>query len=149
MYLYNGNVQQNPLCAVLCVTKDIHISPRFSPTIFYRQVNSALEYTEHQFFHTSAQIDAPWRLAHYARYLKCLFVLHSTAAQLTTVMDPIFLPRVIGQINFVPPFFEVHKKTAFKIPWEFTRGSRALQHAREKGLATVHESSPRVVFHGG
>ena len=28
---YNGNAQQNPLCAASCVTKDIHISPRFSP----------------------------------------------------------------------------------------------------------------------
>ena len=40
--LYNGNAQQNPLCAVSCVTKDIHISPRFSPTIFYRDTNSVL-----------------------------------------------------------------------------------------------------------
>ena len=29
--LYNGNVQQNPLCAPSCVPKDIPISPRFSP----------------------------------------------------------------------------------------------------------------------
>ena len=40
--LYNGNVQQNPLCAASCVTKDIHISPRFSPAFFYRDVNSVL-----------------------------------------------------------------------------------------------------------
>ena len=40
--LYNGNVQQNPLCAASCVTKDISISPRFSPTIFYREANSVL-----------------------------------------------------------------------------------------------------------
>ena len=32
--LYNGNVQQNPLCAVSCVTKDVTISPRFSPANF-------------------------------------------------------------------------------------------------------------------
>ena len=32
--LYNGNVQQNPLCAASCVTKDIHIFPRFSPAFF-------------------------------------------------------------------------------------------------------------------
>ena len=37
--LYNGNVQQNPLCAASCVTKDIPISPRFSPTFFYRRAN--------------------------------------------------------------------------------------------------------------
>ena len=32
--LYNGNVQQNPLCAASCVTKGTPISPRLSPTIF-------------------------------------------------------------------------------------------------------------------
>ena len=40
--LYNGNVQQNPLCAASCVTKDVHISPRFSPAFFYRDANSVL-----------------------------------------------------------------------------------------------------------
>ena len=41
--LYNGNVQQNPLCAAAsCVTKDIPVSPRFSPTFFYPDANSAL-----------------------------------------------------------------------------------------------------------
>ena len=39
--LYNGNAQQNPLCAASCVTKDIPISPRFSPTFFYRRANPA------------------------------------------------------------------------------------------------------------
>ena len=39
--LYNGNVQQNPLCAASCVTKDIPIFPRFSPTLFYRRANPA------------------------------------------------------------------------------------------------------------
>ena len=34
--LYNGNVQQNPLCAASCAAKDIHISPGFSPAFFYR-----------------------------------------------------------------------------------------------------------------
>ena len=36
------NVQQNPLCAASCVTKDILISPRFSPMIYYRDTNSVL-----------------------------------------------------------------------------------------------------------
>ena len=37
-YMYKGNVQQkNTLCAASCVTKNI--SPRFSPIIFYRDVN--------------------------------------------------------------------------------------------------------------
>ena len=40
--LFNGNAQQNPLRAAFCVTKDIHISPRFSPAFFYRDVNSVL-----------------------------------------------------------------------------------------------------------
>ena len=40
--LYNGNVQQNPLYAASCVTEDIPISPRLSPTIFYREANSLL-----------------------------------------------------------------------------------------------------------
>ena len=40
--LFNGNVQQNPLCAASCVTKDINISPRFSPAFFYRDANSVL-----------------------------------------------------------------------------------------------------------
>ena len=40
--LYNGDAQQNPLCAASCVTKDIHISPRFSPAFFYRDANSVL-----------------------------------------------------------------------------------------------------------
>ena len=32
--LYNGNVQQNSICAASCLTKDIPISPRFSPYVF-------------------------------------------------------------------------------------------------------------------
>ena len=40
--LFNGKVQQNSLCAASCVTKDIHISPRFSPAFFYRDANSVL-----------------------------------------------------------------------------------------------------------
>ena len=40
--LYNGNAQYNPLCAASCVTKDIHISPRFSPAFLYRDANSLL-----------------------------------------------------------------------------------------------------------
>ena len=39
--LYNGNVQQNPLCAASCVTKDISTSPRFPPTFFHRRPNPA------------------------------------------------------------------------------------------------------------
>ena len=32
----NGNIQQNSLCAESCVTKEFHISSRFSPAFFYR-----------------------------------------------------------------------------------------------------------------
>ena len=39
--MYNGNVQQNPYVQHP-VTKNLHISPRFSPTIFYRDANSVL-----------------------------------------------------------------------------------------------------------
>ena len=40
--MYNGNIQQNPLCAASCDTKDLPISPWFSPTIFYRDANPIL-----------------------------------------------------------------------------------------------------------
>ena len=40
--LYDGSVQQNPLCAASCVTKNIPISPRLSPTIFDPDANSVL-----------------------------------------------------------------------------------------------------------
>ena len=47
LHMYNKNVQQNPLyicgiCAAFCVTKDLPISPRISPTFFYRDANSVL-----------------------------------------------------------------------------------------------------------
>ena len=47
LHMYNGNVQQNPLCAASC----IFISPRFSPMIFYRRANSAL-YRGHFLIHS-------------------------------------------------------------------------------------------------
>ena len=42
LHMYNGNVQQNPLCAASSVTKDLPISPRFSLTTFNRDTNSVL-----------------------------------------------------------------------------------------------------------
>ena len=39
LFKTNGNAQQNPLCAASCFTKDIPISPQFSPNFFYRQAN--------------------------------------------------------------------------------------------------------------
>ena len=38
--MYNGNVQQNPLCVKSCVTNELYISFRFSPTIFDPDANS-------------------------------------------------------------------------------------------------------------
>ena len=67
--LYNGNVQQSPLCAASCVTKGIPISPRFSPTFFI--AGQIQHRTVHNFLYTPAQVDAPCRLeAHYARNKK-------------------------------------------------------------------------------
>ena len=40
--VYNGNVQQNPLCVESCMSKELPISTRFSPTIFYRDASSVL-----------------------------------------------------------------------------------------------------------
>ena len=81
--MYNGNVQQNPSCTASCVTKNLPISPRFSPTIFYCQANSAL-YSA-QFLAHSSPIDAPCILeAHYTGNKKGLIVFHSTAGPLTT-----------------------------------------------------------------
>ena len=40
--MYNGNVQQNPLCVEACLTKHCPISPRYSPTIFDPDANSVL-----------------------------------------------------------------------------------------------------------
>ena len=42
LYIYNGNVQQNPLCVEPCVTEEFSISPRFSPMIFDPHANSVL-----------------------------------------------------------------------------------------------------------
>ena len=40
--MYNGNVQQNPLCVELCVTTEFSISPRFSSTTYDPDANSVL-----------------------------------------------------------------------------------------------------------
>ena len=42
VHIYNGNVQQNPLCVESCVTTKYSISPRFSPTICNPDANSVL-----------------------------------------------------------------------------------------------------------
>ena len=40
--MYNGNVQQNPLCVESCVTKEFSMSPLFSSTIFDPDANLVL-----------------------------------------------------------------------------------------------------------
>ena len=40
--MYNGNVQQNPLCVESCVTKKFSTSPLFSSTIFDPDANSVI-----------------------------------------------------------------------------------------------------------
>ena len=40
--IYNGNVQQNPLCVEFCVTTKFSTSPLFSSTIFDPDANSVL-----------------------------------------------------------------------------------------------------------
>ena len=42
LYMYHGNIWQNPLCVASCATKDLSISPRFSPTIFCCDASSGL-----------------------------------------------------------------------------------------------------------
>ena len=41
-YMYIGNGQQNPLCVKSCGSKELSISPRFSPTIVDPDANSVL-----------------------------------------------------------------------------------------------------------
>ena len=41
-HMYNGSVQQNPLCVESCVTMEFSMSPRFSPAFFYPDPNSVL-----------------------------------------------------------------------------------------------------------
>ena len=42
LHMYNGNVEQNPLCVESCVTNGFSISPRLSPTMFDPDANSVL-----------------------------------------------------------------------------------------------------------
>ena len=42
LHMYNGNVQQNPLCVESCVTEEFSMFPRFSSTIFDPDANSVL-----------------------------------------------------------------------------------------------------------
>ena len=83
--LYNGNVQQNPLCAASCVTKYIPTSPRFSPRFFYRQENPAL-YSAQILIHSSPnRCTSQIRSSLHARNLflkKCTNVLHRTAKKI-------------------------------------------------------------------
>ena len=55
--LYNGNVQQNPLCAASCFTKDIPSLPGSRLRIFI--AGQIQHRTVHRFLCTPAQADAP------------------------------------------------------------------------------------------
>ena len=48
--MYNGNVQQNPLCVESCVTKEFSISPRLWRTIFDPDANSVTLCAENPVF---------------------------------------------------------------------------------------------------
>ena len=55
--LYNGNVQQNPLCAASCFTKDIPSLPGSRLSFFI--AGQIQHRTVHRFLYTPAQVDAP------------------------------------------------------------------------------------------
>ena len=40
LHMYSGNIQQNSLCVEFFVTKELSISPRFSPAFFHRDATS-------------------------------------------------------------------------------------------------------------
>ena len=73
--LYNGNVQQNPLCAASYVTKDMALPDSRLRFFIAGQIQHR---TVHRFLYTPAQVDAPCRLeTHYARNKKSEIVLHT------------------------------------------------------------------------
>ena len=73
IHIQRESLVEPSMRSILC-HKDIPISPRFSPTTFYRQANSA--FYNAQFLYTPVQIDEPCRLeAQYARNKKCLFCI--------------------------------------------------------------------------
>ena len=88
--LYSGNVQHNSLCAAYCV----RIFPSLPGCRLRFFIDKQIQHstTVHSFLHTPPQIiDEPCRTeAHYPRNLKCLIVLHSTAAPLTTEHEEVF-----------------------------------------------------------
>ena len=46
VHMYNGNVQQNPLCVESCVTKEFSMSPLFSSTFLIpMQIQCSYEHT--------------------------------------------------------------------------------------------------------
>ena len=99
--LYNGNVQQNPLCAASCVTKDISISPRLSPTIFDPDANSVLLRA-----HLCSAVDSKPCVRNFSREREGLYngnVQENSlcAASCVTSISPRFLPKffIAGQIQ--------------------------------------------------
>ena len=64
--LYNGNVQQNPLCAASYVTKDIPPLP--GPRLRFLVAGQIQHRTVHSFLYTPAHVDSPCRLE--ARFVR-------------------------------------------------------------------------------
>ena len=111
--LYNGNAQQNPLCAASCATKDIiHVSPRFSPAFFYRDANSVLllahlctavlirsnEYIDPGIEHT------PYRIFHVSPVLACVFLSRYTFSVLTST--PLYSSSLYAQKTLCSKLFK-------------------------------------------
>ena len=105
--LYSGNVQQNPLCAASCVTKDIPISPRFSPTFFYRRGSPApysvcvCVFSSHPFW-TSSSLDVPAGVTQEEGHTGFLIHLPSAVRALIFVARRIqpFLSLVDREVEF-------------------------------------------------
>ena len=101
--LYNGNVQQNPLCSASCVTKDIPISPRFPPTFFHRRENPA-PYSAQFLIHSSPngytlQIRSSLRLQ-YICVCVCVYCVSVCVYCVYCVCVCVFLPFILD-IKFV------------------------------------------------
>ena len=92
--LYNGNVQQNTLSAASCVTKDLSISPRFSPKIFFRDANSVLLSTP---LYTSSRLYALNSLFEIAHQESVKVFVTSTCEKQFMIDGCIYAARVTEQ----------------------------------------------------
>ena len=75
----------NPLCAASCVTKDI--SPRFSPTIFYRDANSVLlraHLCTAVLIGSMYNVESCVTISHLSPFLACVFSSRCSFTALTS-----------------------------------------------------------------